>query len=113
MKIIKTVGLLLFIGGFILFNALIFWGRYELTETAAEQKIPDKPKAVLFKNNAETLFRKSVLSQFTFVSELHAIFHSINEDQLKLYSITDNEVDRIVLLSRDVFSFATVDSAFN
>jgi len=113
MKIIKTVGLLLFIGGFILFNALIFWGRYELTETAAEQKIPDNGKAVLFKNNAETLFRKSVSSQFTFVSELRAIFHSINEDQLKLYSITDNEVDRIVLLSSDVFSFATIDSAFN
>jgi hypothetical protein len=113
MKIIKTIGLLLFLLGFILFNASFFFSSYHLTAEMVEEKISDSGKEQLFLREAETLLNKEISSNFTFVARLNEIFSSINEKQIKLYAVTDEDVNKLVSLNSGKFSLATVESAFD
>lgn len=113
MRIIKTIGLFIFLLGFVLFNASFFFSTYRLTSDNLRATIKDNKKLSLFLNEAESIIGKEFSSNFTFVARLNEIFSAINDHQIKLYSITDEDVNKLVLLNSDKFSLTTIDSAFN
>lgn len=113
MKMTKVVGLLLFITGFVLFNASFFWATYRLTPEQVSEKISDNKKAELFLKEAESLLNQNIPSNFTFVTKLKAVFSSVNDQQIKLHSFTEEEVNALASLNPDKFSLTTVDSVFN
>ena len=113
MKILKTSGLVLFLFGFLLFNALIFIGTYQLRPEIVNEKITDSRKRELFIDSSHDLITTTYNSQFAFVSELKSIFRTINERQLQLYRIRQDEIDTLVSLNKGAFYLVTVDSVFN
>jgi len=112
MKILKTIGLVLFILGFVLFNSFFFLASYRLTAEQVNEKITDTGKNVLFNEAVKPLLNESVSSQFAFVSKLKKVFARINEQQINQYSFTETEIDKLVDLNPDKFSIGTVDSVF-
>lgn len=113
MKIVKTIGLFLFMAGFILFNASFFLADYRLTAEHVNTKFSDKKEAKLFLANAKSLIDQNIPSNFTFVSKLNDVFSAVNDQQIKLYSFTDEELNTLVSLNTEKFSTSTIDSAFN
>jgi len=113
MKILKTIGLLLFIAGFVLFNSFFFLASYRLTPEQINDKITDARKNDLFIAAAKPLLNETVSSQFTFVSKLREVLARINDQQISLYSFTETEIDRLADLNRDKFDIATVESVFS
>ena len=112
MKILKTSGLVLFLFGFLLFNALIFIGTYQLRPEIVNEKITDSGKRELFIGGSHELITTRYNAQFAFVSQLNSIFQSINERQLQLYRIREGEIDTLVSLNKGAFSLVTIDSVF-
>jgi ferredoxin-type protein NapH len=108
MKIVKSIGLLLFIAGFSLFLATFFMADYQLTDTVLESQIADKEKVESFKNEADFL-NQSISSNFKFVHKLDATFSSINQDKLDTYGITSSEIDAIVSANELSFSLSTLN----
>jgi ferredoxin-type protein NapH len=113
MKILKTFGLLLFLLGFLSFNALIFFGTYHLRPEIVNQKITDTLKRELFIKSSHDFIGRTFTSQFAFVSNLKSVLHIINESQLKHYRIRQSEIDTLVSLSHGPFSIETIDYVFN
>lgn len=113
MKIIKTGGLFLFIAGFVLFNTLLFWASYKLTPEQVDERITDPGKNDLFKSESSALFDVPVTSQFTFVSGIQEVFKAVNQKQIKRFSFTDEEIERLASLNQDTFLMSTVDSVFD
>lgn len=113
MKITKTIGLILFICGFTLFNSLLFWGSYRMTPGQVNKLISDRKKNALFTAQAAPLFEDITSSQFTFVSKLRGIFTAVNNQQIERYSFTETEIDRLVNLNKDKFYITTLDSVFD
>ena len=113
MKIVKSIGLFIFIGGFFLFNASFFLADYRLTAEHVNTKFSDKKEAKLFLANAKSLIDQNIPSNFTFVSKLNDVFSAVNDKQIKIYSFTDEELNTLVSLNTEKFSISTIDSAFN
>lgn len=113
MKITKTIGLILFICGFTLFNSLLFWSTYTLTPELVNKLITDGKKNELFTKQAVPLFEETFSSQFTFVSKLREVFKAVNNQQILLHSFKQNEIERLVNLNTDKFLITTVDSVFD
>ena len=107
MKFIKTIGLLLFIVGFGIFNASFFLSDYQLNESIIEGQIADSDRQNLFKGKASGLIGQQISSSFTFVGRLKAVFDGINEEAIQNYAIKGNEIDRIIDNARsgDGFTF--------
>lgn len=114
MKTIKIMGLLLFLAGFIGFNAAFFFSSYRLTSSIVQEKINDQEKQALFLAGSASLLDKQVPSVFTFVANLNEIFSSVNDHQTMLFSITDDDIDRLVSLHvNGKFSTTTIGAAFS
>ncbi len=114
MKTIKILGLLLFLAGFIGFNATFFFSSYRLTGDIVQEKINDQEKQALFLAGSASLLDKQVPSVFTFVANLNEIFSAVNDHQTLLFSITDDDIDRLVSLHvNGKFSTATIGAAFS
>ncbi len=96
MKFIKTIGLLLFLVGFGIFNATFFLASYQLSEDIINQQIPDDTKNALFKAGASGLIEQPVSSNFTFVNRITTVFEEINREALENYAIKESEIDRII-----------------
>lgn len=112
MKIIKTVGLALFISGFTIFNGLFFSARYVLTKAVVETTITDPTRAALFMDASSTSLGNETGSVFSFVSGLKGNFESANQTQLNTYGITQEEVLDLVARSEKKFSLSSVDSLY-
>jgi ferredoxin-type protein NapH len=114
MKFVKTFGLILFIAGFVLFNISFFWSSYELTPAIIKSQISDSGKSDLFIEESKEIQNQPVNSNFEFVSKLDQYFTSTNNQYLKLYGVTDKEIDALVEESPDnKFSMAAIDSVFS
>ncbi|HEX6890619.1 MAG TPA: 4Fe-4S binding protein [Chryseolinea sp.] len=113
MNILKTFGLIIFLSGFLLFNALIFFGTYQLRHEIVNEKISDTTKRELFLKSSQDFIGKTFTTQFAFVSNLKAVFRTINDSQAERYRIRQGEIDTLVLLNHGRFSVATIDSLFN
>jgi len=112
MKYIKTLGLILFITGFAIFNFSFFWASYTLTPEIAKEKITDSRKAELFLQLATDLINQRTASNFTFVSQLNKIFENANESQVTKFAITAHELDQLAANNDKKFSLASADFVF-
>jgi len=112
MKYIKTLGLILFITGFAIFNFSFFWASYTLTPKIAKEKITDSRKAELFLQSDTDLINQRTASNFTFVSQLNKIFENVNESQITKFAITAHELDQLAANNDKKFSLTSADSVF-
>jgi ferredoxin-type protein NapH len=112
MKAIKISGLILFLTGFILFNASFFLSQFKLTEQIINEKITDEKKRSLFSQEAKDLIDQNITSNHQFVRALADIFERINERQLSQYKISQEEIDQIVARSKSRFDAPVIDSVF-
>ena len=111
-KLIKTVGLALFIIGFALFNLSFFISNYELTPTVIKLQITDARKATLFLNETSSILQKEIPSNFEFVNQLHAAFDRVNSTQIKTFEFSQEELDKLTSFNKEKFSITSVDSVF-
>lgn len=109
---LKTIGLLLFITGFLAFNLSFFWSGYQLTPKIVGSKIGDRLKAEAFLNETRALTEAETSSVFEFVETLSTAFRRVNDLKLKEYGISDEELHSLETLQRGKFSFEKVDSVF-
>ena len=112
MKFLKTIGLLFFLAGFLIFNVSFFWARYTLTPEIVTSQIPDPRKAGLLIQEASGMIDKQTGSNFNFVSELTRAFDRVNEKQLETFAISSAEADKMVLANAKRYSISSVDSVF-
>lgn len=112
MKVIKIIGLCLFITGFVIFNTLFFSARYKLTEPGIKNTFNDTTRAALFLEASSAMLNQEVGSVFSFVPEVKKVFESANEIQFDIYGITQEEVLDLVARSDKKFSLASVDSLY-
>ncbi|NOS93667.1 MAG: 4Fe-4S binding protein [Cyclobacteriaceae bacterium] len=112
MKILKSIGLALFIIGFGLFNFSFFWASYQITPEVIRTQISDQKKSSLLINESSSLLNEEFNSNFKFVAELHRAFDRVNQSQLNLFGISEQEIDQLVDRNPEKFSIASVDSAF-
>ena len=107
MKIIKSIGLLLFIAGFSIFITSFFTANYQLTEGILSDQIGDDDKVESFKNEADFI-NKTVTSNFSFVSKLDAVFDKVNQKKLDEFGISEAEIDQLVNSNQGKFDISTV-----
>ena len=112
MKIIKPIGLLLFITGFVLFNVSFFWSSYTLTEEIIKTQVSDGQKADALLLETKNITGIKAASNFRFVAELNDVFKRVNEKQLTSYGISNEELDRLASFNIEKFSISSVDSVF-
>lgn len=116
MKLIKTIGLLLFLFGFGTFNASFFLNNYQLTEEIVKQQIPNAEKQGLFIAKAGTLLTEKLDVNFEFIDEITKVFETINKEALSNYSFDNEELETIIRESKqgDVYEFkmASVDKIY-
>ncbi|MFM9837620.1 MAG: 4Fe-4S binding protein [Cyclobacteriaceae bacterium] len=112
MKYLKTIGLTLFIIGFVLFNISFFWSSYQLTPDMVKSKMSDEKKATALIAEASAIINSSATSNFKFVAELSAAFDRINEKQLAIFGFSNQELDQLAAYNKEKFSIASVDSVF-
>ena len=96
MKIVRNVGLSLFLIGFFLFNATFFLNHYQLAPAHIARFVSNSEKADLLNKELTSLFESNISSNFDFVSRLDDTFTHINQSQLTKYSIGEDEIDEIV-----------------
>ncbi len=112
MRIIKIIGLVTFLVGFILFNATTFWASYRLTPTVVKETITDDKKEKLFLEHAAPFIDRTVHSNYNFVQTLNEIFARANAQQLHRYNISDEDIKGLVKRSRNKFTIPPQDSIF-
>ena len=108
----KTIGLVLFITGFALFNVSFFWSSYQLSPEIIQLKVSDQKKAGLLINETSSIISTKFSSNFEFVGQLHAAFKRINEKEIQAYRFSDQDVERLASFNKEKFSLASVDSVF-
>ncbi len=111
MKTIKTAGIVIFLIGFALFNALFFWGRYTLTQDIVRARVADPAKAELLALHGQGLVDVPHGSSFSFVRALHGTFEKANKAQGLLYGITPEDIATLTQQGT-TFTLTSVDSAF-
>lgn len=111
MKSVKILGLILFIAGFVTFNASLFRADYKLTSSIVADHITDSTKRRLFLSAASPLMERKVESNFDFVTELSRIFQSVNARLVKDLSISEEEIGKLAKRG-PTFSLSSVDSVF-
>jgi polyferredoxin len=112
MKILKVIGLTIFIIGFFTFNALFFLADYRLTREVVIEKIHDENKRTLFLSEASGLLNQRISSNVEFINRLSEIFVDVNNKLKVQYNITQSELDELEKLNQSTFSIANVDSVF-
>ena len=112
MRIVKITGLLIFLAGFVLFNAATFLAEYRLTAEVIREKITDGKKQELFVEYSRGIVDKTFSSSHSFVSALQETFDAINRAQADRYKITEQEIDEIIRRSKGKFTTPTLDSVF-
>jgi polyferredoxin len=112
MKLIKSLGLLLFLIGFALFNFSFFWSDFQLIPEIVNSQISDQKKATALLAEAAGVLETKTPSNIEFVSALGSAFDRVNKTQLTKYGLTNEEVDRLVAYNDEKFTMASVDSIF-
>ncbi len=112
MKLLKSLGLALFIIGFGLFNFSFFWARYQITPEVIRAQVSDLKKSELLIEASTPMLNQEFSSNFKFVDELHGALDRVNQHQLNLFGISEQEIDQLVARNQEKFSIASVDSVF-
>ncbi len=109
-KWIKSLGLLLFLIGFVLFNVSFFWSDYRLSSEVVQEKIADSGKAQEFLTAAKNLTSDPGTSNFSFVHQLQTAFEQVNQQQIEKYGFSEAELEKLLSLNPATFSLLSVDS---
>lgn len=112
MRLIKIVGLAIFLAAFSLFNISAFWADYRLTRETLQEKITDDARRELFIAHSEAMINNTFTSNHEFVSALQSVFDSANRSQMDRYRITDEDITAIIEKSNKRFSTPALDSVF-
>lgn len=112
MKLLKSLGLALFIIGFVLFNFSFFWASYQITPEVIRTHVSDLKKSELLIEASTPMLNQEFSSNFKFVDELHGALDRVNQHQLNLFGISEQEIDQLVARNQEKFSIASVDSVF-
>jgi ferredoxin-type protein NapH len=112
MKYLKTIGLLLFVIGFALFNVSLFWSDYQLTPEIVKSQISEEKKASALLLETKEIVAPEPSSNFKFIADLSAAFERVNERQLAIFSFSDTELDKLASYNKEKFTIASVDSVF-
>ncbi len=112
MKLLKSLGLALFIIGFGLFNFSFFWARYQITPEVIRTQVSDPKKSELLIETSTRMLNQEFSSNFKFVDELHGALDRVNQHQLNLFGISEQEINQLVARNPEKFSIASVDSVF-
>ncbi len=112
MKYLKTIGLLLFVIGFALFNVSFFWSDYQLSPEIVKSQISDEKKASALLLETKEIVAPEPSSNFKFVANLSAAFERVNERQLAIFSFSYTELDKLASYNKEKFTIASVDSVF-
>lgn len=111
MRTIQTTGLVIFIGAFLLFNALFFAASYRLTPGTLRHEKDDARTEVLGKF-LQPLMGETVYSNFSFIHKINNAIDQANASQLNRYAITNGDVAKLKSLNSQKFSLETLDEAF-
>jgi ferredoxin-type protein NapH len=112
MKLIKAVGLALFILGFTIFNSLFFLSSHNLTPEIIRSQISNEQKANALLGAASGMLNEVKTSNLNFVSDLSAALTRANESQLRIFGVSDQEIDQLVYFNKEKFSILSLDSVF-
>ncbi|MEQ8475574.1 4Fe-4S dicluster domain-containing protein [Fulvivirga sp.] len=107
MKIIKSIGLLLFIAGFSIFISTFFTANYKLSEDVLSAQLGDAAKVESFKEHADFI-GESITSNFAFVAKLDEVFNSVNQEKLSQFGISETEIDKLVNSNQGKFDINTI-----
>ena len=113
MKYLKTIGLLLFVIGFALFNVSFFWSGYQLTPEIVKSQVSDEKKAIALLLEIKDIIATESSSNFKFVADLSAAFERVNAKQLATFGLSNTELDKLASYNKENFKIASVDSVFN
>lgn len=111
-KSIKTIGLILFVAGFLLFNSLFFLSSFTLTEEVISARITDSAKRELFLNASSSLINQTKSNSLDFIGELKNVFSNANQEIYAIYGITEDELIELTSHSGSKFSLGSVDSLY-
>jgi Pyruvate/2-oxoacid:ferredoxin oxidoreductase delta subunit len=113
MKYLKTIGLLLFVIGFALFNVSFFWSGYQLTPEIVKSQITDEKKASALLFEIKEIITSESSSNFKFVDDLSAALERVNKKQLATFGLSNTELDKLASYNKENFKIASVDCVFN
>src|SRR6476659_7235515 len=91
MKIIRQIGLIIFLACLAVFIALPFTGKYQLTEKIFTETVTDVNHQVLLKPALNKMFNKEYSSNSAFIEDFNNAFNSVNEEFKK-----NQEWDKVI-----------------
>lgn len=114
MKMIRTIGLFLFVTGFVLMTALLLIGDFRLNIEAVENSLHEK--AATFLGETKSMQGKDFSSSFSFVQQIDQSIKNHNTKLYDSYSITNEEAEKLAHYQKEepiTFSISSIDSIFS
>lgn len=95
-KSIQQIGLGLVIIGFAILIALLFVSSYTLNHSTIDQKFSGQEEHARLTKALTPIFGKTYASSFSFTKALESQLTQANEEIVRQYSITEEEINRII-----------------
>ncbi|MEL7003792.1 MAG: 4Fe-4S binding protein, partial [Bacteroidota bacterium] len=111
MKLIKSLGLLLFLIGFGIFIGSFFTANYEVSEEILTEQIGNEYKVKSFIANTN-MMGQTYGSNFSFIGSLASTFEKVNNEQIATFGISEQEVDQIIAANPGTFSLGSLNEVF-
>ncbi len=94
MKVIQSVGLVMFLAGFAIFIGSFYTADYRITDEILGNSTTEAENALIQEYGSDILDQKFATSN-TLISQLSSLFEQINGELLNTYSITSDELQDI------------------
>ena len=107
MKKLKILGLVLFLVGFGIFNSLFFIHQYSIRQVDTSIYLSERQDS-LFHHLSEDFSQEIYFSSFSFANKLSELIDQINDFQLKRYSLTPDEINRLTELYQESLTFGMI-----
>ncbi|NOZ46244.1 MAG: 4Fe-4S binding protein [Chlorobi bacterium] len=116
MKIIRHLGLILFCFTFLLFISVLFLNNYSLTNEVINSLELNTEQNKLFKEHAVDVLGRKYKSKYAYIKSIKKVIHSVNNNLIQKYSITNSEIEKIVKLCNSkysgIFQKSVIDSVY-
>lgn len=96
MKILKNIGLTLFIVANLLLIALLFLGQYSLNKQGLQQELGSHSHFEMVLKEFEPMLGNTYYSKFEFISQIENNLNEVNQSILQEYQIIEEDINRIV-----------------
>ncbi|MDH3709075.1 MAG: 4Fe-4S binding protein [Cyclobacteriaceae bacterium] len=111
MKIIQSVGLVMFLAGFAIFIGSFFTAHYRITDEILGNSTTETENA-LIQEYGEDMLDHNFATSYTLISQLSGLFEQINQELLNTYSFTSDELQALANRAMEqggMFSLANVE----